>query len=235
LAKTETTNRMKKFLIIGGCLAVTALAVSCSNRNPGHAYMPDMTYSRAYETYAPVQERLNESGAESQPNFHGGPVPGAIARGDMPGSTLLKDTTGSYASSAALANPLASGTLDLKEAERLYLVNCGICHGAKLDGNGPLWKDGNGPYPAAPKNLMGDDMKATSVGTIFHVATYGKGQMGSYASQLTTKQRWMVAAYVKSKQGGGAAATPAAGDSTAAKAPAVKTAVADTTAKKAGK
>ncbi len=44
----------------------------------------------------------------------------------------------------------------MKEAERLYLVNCGICHGAKLDGNGPLFKGGEGPYPAAPKNLIGD-------------------------------------------------------------------------------
>lgn len=199
---------MKKFLIIGGCVAVTALAVGCSDRNPGRAYMPDMTYSPAYETYAPVQERLNKSGAESEPYFHGGPVPNTIARGEVPGSKLLKDTTGAYAASGALVNPLA--TVDLKEAERLYLVNCGICHGAKLDGNGPLWKDGNGPYPAAPKNLMADDMKATPVGTIFHVATYGKGQMGSYASQLTTAQRWMVSAYVKAKQSGEATAAKGA-------------------------
>ena len=223
-------------MIIGGCVAVTALAVSCGNSNPGHAYMPDMTYSRAYETYAPVQERLDNSAVDgpdgTKPNFHGGPVPGAIARGEMPGSALLKDTTGSYASSAALANPLAAGTFDLKEAERLYLVNCGICHGSKLDGNGPLWKDGSGPYPAAPKNLMDAGYTATPVGTIFHVATYGKGQMGSYASQLTTKQRWMVAAYVKSKQNptGAAMAAPAAGtDSTAKATPAA--AVADTTKK----
>jgi mono/diheme cytochrome c family protein len=37
------------------------------------------------------------------------------------------------------------------EAERLYLINCGICHGTKLDGNGPLYNDGKGPYPAAAK------------------------------------------------------------------------------------
>lgn len=224
---------MKKFLIIGGCVAVTALAVSCGNRNPGHAYMPDMTYSKAYETYAPVQERLNESGAEDKPNFHGGPVSGAIARGEMPGSALLKDTTGSYATSAGLANPLAAGTIDLKEAERLYLINCGICHGAKLDGNGPLFKGGEGPYPAAPKNLVDPTYTSTPVGTIFHVATYGKGQMGSYASQLTTKQRWMVAAYVKSKQNPtAAAATPAAATDSTAK-PAATAAVADTTKKAA--
>lgn len=208
---------MKKFLIITGCAAVTALAVSCNSRNPGRAYMPDMTYSRAYETYAPVQERLDASETPGA-QFHGGPVEGTIARGDMLGSKLLKDTVGSYASSAGTKSPLAAGSVDLKEAERLYLVNCGICHGPKLDGNGPLWKDGNGPYPAAPRNLMGDDMKAISEGTMFHVATYGKGQMGSYASQLSTKQRWEVVAYIKSKQFPAGSSTAKA-DSTAAKAP----------------
>jgi hypothetical protein len=54
---------------------------------------------------------------------------------------------------------------------------------------------------------------------MFYSVSYGKGQMGSYASQLSTTQRWMIIHYVKSKQGGGkqtAAAAPAA-DSAAAK------------------
>ncbi|RYZ38626.1 MAG: c-type cytochrome [Sphingobacteriales bacterium] len=211
-----------KFLIITGLVGITALAISCSNREPGRAYMPDMTYSKAYETYAPVQERLDASETPGA-QFHGGPVNGTIARGDMLGSGLLKDTTGSYATSGLIKNPLAMTSVDMKEAERLYLVNCGICHGTKLDGNGPLWNDSKGPYPAAPKNLMADDMKAASEGTIFHVATYGKGQMGSYASQLSTKQRWMVVAYVKAKQLGAGGTAPAATDSTGAKAPAADT------------
>ena len=86
------------------------------------------------------------------------------------------------------------------EAKRLYLVNCGICHGDKLDGNGPLFNGGNGPYTAAPKNFMADDMKKMAEGTMFHSATYGKGAMGSYASQLNTSQRWMVVTYIKWKQ-----------------------------------
>ena len=38
------------------------------------------------------------------------------------------------------------------------------------------------------------------VGTMFHSITYGKNNMGSYASQLTREQRWMVIQYVKSQQ-----------------------------------
>ena len=52
---------------------------------------------------------------------------------------------------------------------------------------------------------------------MFYSATYGKNKMGSYASQLNTEQRWMVVAYIKSKQAA-AAPKPAGGsDSTAAK------------------
>ena len=101
----------------------------------------------------------------------------------------------------------------LAEGERLFLVNCGICHGSKLDGNGPLFNGGNGPYPVAPKNLVSPEAKKWTEGHFYHVITFGKGQMGSYASQLHPEQRWWVIKYIRSKQPGGAVS-----DSTAAKA-----------------
>jgi mono/diheme cytochrome c family protein len=118
-------------------------------------------------------------------------------------------------------NPLpALNADDLKEAERLYLINCGICHGAKLDGNGPLYNGSDGPYPAKPATLVGDaKYEAMPEGQMYYSTTYGKNLMGSYASQLQPKQRWMVIAYIKSKQAKpAAAAAPAAvADSTAKK------------------
>ncbi len=197
---------MKKFWIISVLAVTVAGMMSCNKvrRSPGRVYMPDMAYSRAYETYAST-EALHNKGI----NYNGMPVTGTIARGDMLQIYTIQNDSAGYVQSATVKNPLSADSIDIKEAERLYLVNCGICHGAKLDGNGPLWKDGNGPYPAAPKNLMGDDMKKMTDGTMFHSVTYGKGQMGSYASQLNTMQRWMVIAFIKSKQGTVAAATTA--------------------------
>ncbi len=214
---------IKKVIVITGCVVLAIGMISCSDtrRSPGVAYMPDMTYSRAYETYAPTQERLKNSGAEGEAHFTGRPVEGTIARGELAHYRLLNDSAG-YLASAGVKNPLDLATVNMKEAERLYLVNCGICHGAKLDGNGPLWKDGNGPFTAAPKNLLGDDMKKMAEGTMFHSVTFGKGAMGSYASQLNTKQRWEVIAYIKSKQFPGGApvadttAKPAADSATVA-------------------
>ncbi len=197
---------MKKIWIITSVIVVAAtVMVGCSSdRNPGRAYMPDMTYSKAYETYAPAQERLDNSEAKGA-TYTGYPVAGTIARGESLPYPYKNDSLG-YALSASVKNPLDAAAVNMKEAERLYLINCGICHGSKLDGNGPLYNDGNGPFAAAPKNLMGDDMKAMTEGTMFHSVTYGKGAMGSYASQLKPAQRWAIIAYIKSKQGGGKAA-----------------------------
>jgi len=209
---------INKIIRTGLYAAATVALFSCGSKgnNTGHSYMADMGDSRAYETYAPAQERLNNSEAKGA-TFSGKPVEGTIARGEMAHYKLKNDTVG-YRLSAGVKNPLDIASINMKEAERLYLINCGICHGVKLDGNGPLFNGGNGPFKAAPKDFMADDMKKMAEGTMYHSITYGKGQMGSYASQLSPQQRWMVVAYVKSKQGFGAGA-----DSVTAKADTVAT------------
>ena len=200
-------------------LAVMVLAVSCNKvrRSPGRTYMPDMAYSRAIETYA-TTEALQKEGI----NYNAMPVAGTFARGDMNWQYPYANDSAGYINSKNVVNPLPK--LDAKqylEASRLYLIHCGICHGDKLDGNGPLWNGGSGPFPAAPRNLLTDPVVANMAeGTMFHSLTYGRNTMGSYASQLTTEQRWMVIHYIKEKQamsGTPAPAAPAA-DSTAVKA-----------------
>ena len=91
--------------------------------------------------------------------------------------------------------------------------------GEKLDGNGPLYKGGEGPFPNKPATLVGDSKyDAMAPGTMFHSLTYGLNSMGSYASQLNTQQRWMIIHYIKEKQAASASAPPTAiGDTAAAK------------------
>ncbi|MGH2553745.1 MAG: c-type cytochrome [Chitinophagaceae bacterium] len=196
---------MKKNWVIAGCLIVTVVLASCSKvrRSPGRVYMPDMAYSRAYETYAST-EALRKKGV----HYNAMPVNGTIARGDTLSAYPNKNDSAGYANAANFKNPLPSlSALQFKEAARLYLIYCGICHGDKLDGNGPLWKNGDGPFPNAPKNFMADDMRKMTEGTMFHSVTYGKNNMGSYASQLSTEQRWMIIHYIKEKQTASAPAT----------------------------
>lgn len=176
--------------------------------------MPDMAYSRAYETYAD-HSNLSSKGI----NYNNRPVNGTVARGEEMPYHLENDSTG-YAQSASVANPLPRlNEAEMTEAERLYLINCAICHGTALNGNGPLYKDGNGPFAAKPAVLVGDPkIEALPEGTLYHVMTYGKNLMGSYASQLNRKQRWMIAEYVKSKQqeAKGAGGASGSADSTGA-------------------
>jgi mono/diheme cytochrome c family protein len=214
---------MKKLSIIAIVITVIILAQSCSDvkRKPSRVYMPDMAYSVAVETYAD-HSNLTDSGIF----YNAKPVAGTMKRGEEVAYhyEMLADTTGAYNTSANLKNPLPPmDKPTMVEAERLFLVNCGVCHGPKLDGNGPLYKDGSGPYSAKPANLSGSDAKyvAMAEGTMFHSVTYGKNMMGSYASQVPPKQRWMIISYIKSKQ---QAAKPA--EAATAAAPAGKTAAA---------
>ncbi|MEN9549814.1 MAG: hypothetical protein RIR12_2405 [Bacteroidota bacterium] len=211
---------MKRISIIAIVVVAVASIVGCKDyrRNPGRAYMPDMAYSRAYETYASTEALMNNPNYKGHINYNAKPVAGTFARGEMLEVYPYQNDSLGYIQSAQVKSPFTVANIDVKEAERLYLINCGICHGAKLDGNGPLWKDGNGPYGAAPKNLMSDELKKMAEGTMFHSLTYGKGQMGSYASQLNVKQRWMVIAYIKQKQGPAVAATDVTVADTTAKA-----------------
>lgn len=197
---------MKKIsIIVVLVLAVVAFSCNGVRKDPGTIYMPDMAYSRAYETYVPL-ENLKEQDI----NYTATPVPGTIKRGELHPFPIAQDAPGetkNYEASAKVKNPIeVLSPVQYEEAERLYLINCGICHGAKLDGNGTLYKrsDGSeGPYIAAPANLISNDTYLNMTdGTMFYAVTYGKGQMGSYASQLNTTQRWMIIKYIKEKQAG---------------------------------
>jgi mono/diheme cytochrome c family protein len=211
---------MNKLTIIA-ILSTAAVIISCSDvkRKPGNVYMPDMANSRAYETYAD-HSNLTEKGI----NYNSRPVEGTMARGEEMPFHIAKDAPGdttNYTAAKLVKNPIETlNEIEYKETERLYLINCGICHGSKLNGNGPLYKDGNGPFAAKPAALVGDaKYEAMTDGQMFYSVAYGKNMMGSYASQLNRKQRWMVIKYIKMNQAKGkAAAAPApAADTTAKK------------------
>jgi mono/diheme cytochrome c family protein len=212
----------KKIILTTFSAAVLVAGCNDVRRDPGRVYMPDMAYSRAYETYSVTAEQ-KEALLKQGIHYSNTPVPGTIKRGELFPFSITKDKEGdttNYVASKAIKSPLASlDTMESVESERLFLVNCAICHGPKLDGNGPLYRGGDGPYPAKPATLVGDaKYEAMPEGQMYYSVTYGKNKMGSYASQLDTKQRWMVIHYIKAKQAASkAGASAQATDSTAAK------------------
>jgi mono/diheme cytochrome c family protein len=225
---------MKKILVIA-FLIVSIAGCSDVKRTPGAVYMPDMAYSRAIETFSELdstQFSTDSNHTDDRIFYNSLPVAGTIARGEELPFPYAKDAPGdttNYVASKQVVNPLPPlNNAQMTEAARLYLINCAICHGPKLDGNGPLYKGGEGPFPAKPATLVGDvKYESMPEGQMFYSITYGKNLMGSYASQLNRTERWMVIHYIKAEQakakGGSASGTdstsaasnaPAATDST---------------------
>ena len=197
-------KKLKFSLVI--IMAIAAFTSCRDKRDPGRIYMPDMTYSRAYEAYS--QNNLKQDGINYVPY----PVDGTVRRGDLFAFRLSNDSNG-YKMAAEVKSPLpALDSIQMLEAGRLYSINCAICHGPNMDAQGPLAVSGK---VGGIANLKLEQYVKEPEGQMYHVVTYGKGNMGSYAAQLDRKQRWMVVQYVKSQQAKGAATkseTPAAGD-----------------------
>ncbi|MBL0356458.1 MAG: cytochrome c [Chitinophagaceae bacterium] len=205
-------KRTKFFTVI----ATAVVLVSCGGGNdkPGKIYMPDMTYSRAVETYALLDSTkyTNDPAQIGEKIFYNSkPVIGTMSTSDLPPYTLSDDSAG-YAQSAMVKNPLPPlDGKDSAEASRLFNINCAICHGAEGKANGPLATSGK---VGGIVNLTLDQYVKLADGTMYHSINYGKNNMGSYASQLSSKQRWQIIQYVRMLQPK-ATATEAAATTTA--------------------
>jgi len=214
-------NKTKSIVVASLMVGMGLTACNSGNmrRNPGKTYAPDMTYSRAYDAYT-----SNPNFADSQTSRK--PVDGTIAIGHELPDHLVEGDTNAYKTFTTTAR---FDEAQLKEGQRLFNIYCGICHGQNLDGNGPLYNGGNGKFAAAPANFKDGKYLHMPVGQMYAAVKFGKNAMGSYASQIDIKQRWMILAYIKkvqSENGGDAfvfGTAASAKDSTKAAAPAADT------------
>lgn len=211
--------------ILVAAAAVTLGLTACNSggkrKNPGKAYAMDMAYSRAYDAYT---ESPNFADSQSSRL----PVSGTVARGHSLPDHLIEGDTNAY---KTFSTAVKFDDAEIKEGGRLYNIYCGVCHGGALDGNGPLYADGNGKFAAAPANFMGPNYIKMSVGQMYAAIKFGKNMMGSYASQVDIKQRWQIIAYIKKKQSenGGDAFTMGSGAPGTATTVASETTTADST------
>lgn len=203
---------MKKLHLFLLTIVIAGILVSCNSggvrRNPGKAYAMDMTYARAYDYYNMYDPADSSMGHSSRL-----PVSGTIARGHELPDHLMEGDSNAY---KTFTTSMRFDSLQLKEGGRLFNIYCGICHGTALDGNGPLYAGGEGKFAAKPAALMDAQYVRMPVGQMYAAIKFGKNMMGSYASQLDIRQRWMVIAYIKQKQAGKGAGELGIGGSPAA-------------------
>jgi mono/diheme cytochrome c family protein len=182
---------------------VLTLMGSCVNEenSPGYEYMPDMYRSpavEAYVDYGQVKDTLHEEYAltvSARRPVEGTVPQTGVALNDLP-YTLPNTTEGYEKSGEIIKSPFPMSEEIITKGTEIYANFCVHCHGPEGQGNGAVIEKGGHP---APQPYDGP-LKDLPEGKMFHTLTYGKGAMGSHASQLTKVERWQVIAYVKTLQ-----------------------------------
>ncbi len=155
---------------------------------PNYELVPErqMARSPAFGSYGP------------NPNFADDvtfrlPVPGTIARGTQP-FTYGPTPTEAARAGKELHNPLSLANPQVrKQADLLYTTYCQCCHGRTGMGDGPV--SGRG-FPA-PLSFLKPQAMDMPDGEMFHILTYGKGNMPAHALQLTPADRWLLILHVR--------------------------------------
>ncbi len=176
---------MKTLINIGIAIIASATLVSCFNdKKPNYQYFPNMYESVGYETYGEY-----DIFPDSQEAMR--PVPNTVPRGYAP-YDYENTTEGLELAKTSLQNPYPVTEENVAVGAQLYTVYCAVCHGDKGDGKGILATRekflGIPSYADAGRNIV--------PGGIYHVQTYGLNAMGSYAGQVSEKERWQIAMHV---------------------------------------
>lgn len=177
---------------------VAIVSISSCQEEGGLApeYMPDMYRSPSIETYVDYGEVRGELTNEEMVNTSNAllPVKGTIARGYMP-YTYENTPEGYEMAGQNLKNPIAYSEDVVEDGKELFGMFCVHCHGDKGQGDGTLVQ--RDKFPPIPTKF-GPTLELPE-GKMFHTITYGKGLMGSHASQLNQEERWKLVHYIRAK------------------------------------
>ena len=178
--------------------------------SPGVEYMPDMYRSPAVEAYVDYGSSKHLDWTQSQKDEAG--VKPILARIPAAGSVaymgedaifgmpyaLPNDTSGYARAAKEIHSPLLSSKENIEKGIVLFNRFCQHCHGKEGHGDGKISQ--NGHIAGIPDYAT--KLKDLEEGKIYHTLQYGKGLMGSHASQMSQKERWQVIEYVKCLQKG---------------------------------
>lgn len=204
---------IRRSIIFGSvCAAVFTLSSCTEDPNaPGVEYMPDMYRSPAVEAYVDYGNHEHMDWTQSQKDEAGikpinamlppaGTIP--YTKADMAIYVMpyaLNNTPEDYERAASeIHSPMPANKKNVLRGQEIYTLMCQHCHGEAGHGDGAISK--NGFIAGIPDYAT--KLKDLPEGKMFHSITYGKGLMGSHASQLNQLERWQVIEYVKLLQKG---------------------------------
>jgi mono/diheme cytochrome c family protein len=96
----------------------------------------------------------------------------------------------------------------LERGQERYSIYCAVCHGATGAGNGIVVRRG---YTKPPSYLTDDSrqlarsgfrvsLRSVPIGYFFEVMSHGYGAMADYSMQIEPRDRWAIAAYIRTLQ-----------------------------------
>jgi mono/diheme cytochrome c family protein len=192
----KKVTKIISLMAVVGCVAVGFTSCESKDPNsPGVEFMPDMYRSPSLESNMGYVKIHNGHLSTDTMQANRLPVKGTIPRGFMP-YPYANDTAGYSAAGKYLHDPLPKTAANLAEGEVLYGKYCVHCHGKSGQADGPVAAKLSGP----PPSYTSPALLALPEGKMFHTITYGKGIMGSHASQVNKEERWKIIMYIQKLQ-----------------------------------
>jgi mono/diheme cytochrome c family protein len=119
---------------------------------------------------------------------------GTVARGTLQDdAAFFTGKTGATVTDA-LPFPLTAEVLD--RGEQRFNIYCSPCHGPSGHGDGMVVRRGY----KHPPSYHTDRLQNVPIGHFYDVMTNGFGAMPDYRAQISPRDRWAIAAYVRALQ-----------------------------------
>ncbi len=123
------------------------------------------------------------------------PIEGTVARGQLRLDEHLYE--GKVNGEFATTVPFEVTRAVLERGEERYNIYCAPCHDRTGRGNGLVVQRG---LKKQPPSYHEERLREVAIGHFFDVPTNGFGVMYSYASRISVKDRWAIAAYIRALQ-----------------------------------
>jgi len=196
-------------LLVGGSLALippvafARMRATPSPNRPIHIFY-DMDFQPKFKAQAP--NPLFADGRAMRPI-----ADGAVARGEAYADAHMDEGVVDGQWAATLPAPMAMDAATLERGQQRFNIYCSACHGYAGFGDGAVNQRAmelvanaagpvNGTQWVAAKSLHDETTRNQPVGQLFNTITHGIRNMAGYGAQITTEDRWAIAAYVKALQ-----------------------------------
>lgn len=122
-------------------------------------------------------------------------VEGTVARGELRADTYFY--SGKIGGNDGEYMPFTVTRADLDRGQQQFDIYCAPCHSRLGDGNGFIPQRG---FSRKPPSYHIERLQKAPIGYFFDVMTNGFGIMLDYSSQISARDRWCIAAYIRALQ-----------------------------------